>query len=215
MIYTDDNEDDRGREYYNKEQIVAREVGDDLGYARATNNLALIEKKAHNYPAAIRLATEALGVFKQQNNLLGMTSADNTLANAYEAQRQYPEAVSYAKQNLDASIELRELRGVAAGCGTLSNIYEDTGDYAEMAFASLCAAIVLKELKIDEKPDTKIDYEVFHRRMKEYIQTKANDTGIMEDQEKRVEEILVKLNLGTDVMHAELLALKNWKQQRD
>ena len=213
MIYSDNNDDDKARLYFNKEQSIAREVGDELGYARATNNLAIIEKKERNYPAAIRLATDALGVFKQQNNLLGIITAENTLSNAYEAQKQYPEAVSYAKQNLDASIELRELRGVATACGTLSNIYEDVGDYSEMAFASLCAATLIKELNIENIPNLNIDYNVFERRMKEYIKVYIKDNSdkidAMEVQERRVEEILVKLNLGTDVMRTELLALKN------
>jgi tetratricopeptide (TPR) repeat protein len=117
MIFFDAGDNDKAREYYNREQIIAREVGDELGYARATVNIALIEKREENYNASIRLASEALGVFKQQHNLLGITSAANVLANDLTAIGNYPEAIAYAKENFQASLQLRELRGVAAGGG--------------------------------------------------------------------------------------------------
>lgn len=198
MIYFDDLNNDKARLYYNREQTTAREVGDELGYARATNNIALIEKREQNFSAAVRLATEAFGVFKQQNNLLGMISASNTLANSYNALGNIPEAVAYAKQNLDISIELRELRAVSASCGTLSDIYRNQNDQQELIFASLCAATLVKELNLGNVPNSATDYQLYVSRIKECLKDKGSGPALLDDAQKRVEDILLKLNLGTE-----------------
>jgi tetratricopeptide (TPR) repeat protein len=208
MIYFDDAKNDEARAYYNREQTIAREVGDDLGYARATVNIAVIEKNEKNYNASVRLGLEALGVFKQQGNSLGITTAANVLANAYVALNNYPDAVAYARQNLDASLQLRELRGVSSACGTLSNIYADKGDNAEMAFSSLCAATLIKQLKINNLPHSGEDYGIFVSRLRRLVTGDRNYPATIAAAEKRVQDIFISLNLGTELIRNEVAALQ-------
>jgi tetratricopeptide (TPR) repeat protein len=209
MIQFDDAHNSEARESFNREQVLAREVGDELGYARATVNIALIEKKEKNYNTSIRLALDALGVFKQQTNLLGITAAANVLANSYTAIGNYPEAIAYAKQNFDASLQLRELRGVSSACGTLSNIYSDSGDGAEMVFTSLCAASLIKQLAIDNLPHSGEDYEIFISRIKRAGRTAKDHAELVSSAEKRVQDLFLTLNLGMDVVRDEVTKLRN------
>jgi tetratricopeptide (TPR) repeat protein len=214
MIQFDDAHNSEARESFNREQVLAREIGDELGYARATVNIALIEKKESNFTASIRLAMDALGVFKQQNNLLGITTAANVLANSYTAIGNYPEAIAYAKQNLDASLQLRELRGVSSACGTLSNIYSDSGDDAEMVFTSLCAAALIKQLAIDTLPHSGEDYKIFISRIRRVLQTANDRDGVISPAEKRVQDMFLKLNLGMDVIRNEVATLQGSNDER-
>jgi tetratricopeptide (TPR) repeat protein len=208
MIQFDDGNNGEARENFNLEQVLAREVGDELGYARATVNIALVEKREKNYDAAIRLAMDALGVYKQQNNLLGITTAANVLSNSYSNIGNYPEAIAYAKQNFDASLQLRELRGVAASCGTLSNIYSDSGDDREMVFASLCAATLIRQLAITNLPGSGEDYRIFTSRIKRVTKTANDSDEVLSSAERRVQDVFLKLNLGMEGIHSEVAMLK-------
>jgi tetratricopeptide (TPR) repeat protein len=208
MIQFDDGNNNEARENFNREQVIAREVGDELGYARATVNIALIEKKEKNYDASIRMGMEALGVFKQQNNWLGITAAANVLANGFTALGNYPEAIAYAKQNFDASLQLRELRGVSAACGTLSNIYSDSGDDPEMVFASLCAAALIKQLAITDLPHSGEDYGIFLSRIKRATQNVKDGDAVLSSAQRRVQDVFLKLNLGMEVIRNEVIALQ-------
>ena len=161
MIYFDLGQDENARKYYNFQQTLARTLGDELGYARATNNVASIEKRQGNYEGAIRLSLEALGVFKQQANLLGISSAAVTLSNSYDAIGNTAEAIAYAKQSLSTGLQLRELRAVGTACGSLANVYNKMQDNEEGVFSSLCAAAVIKYLKNDDLPGPKRDYGIF------------------------------------------------------
>ncbi len=195
-VYFDDENYNEARSYSNRAQVIAMEVGDDLGYAWAIVNIAAIEKLERNYSGSIRLSSEALGAFKTQGNLLGITTSANVLANDYEVIGDYADALAYAKQYFDASLDLGELRQVSASCGTLSNIYADTGDKSEMAFASLCAATLIKQLKMDALPDSTKEYHVFLTRLREAIAENENDAPLIKNIKGRVEDIFRKLNLG-------------------
>jgi tetratricopeptide (TPR) repeat protein len=208
MIFFDGGNDNDARLYYNHEQEIAREVGDDLGYARATVNVALIEKRERNYDISIRLATEALGVFRQQKNLLGITTAATVLASDLESTGNRPEALAYAKENFDATIQLHELRGVLAACGILSNIYADMRDDPEMLFASLCAASLIKQLNINNLPNSGEDYEIFESRIRS-VTGRGSAAGALEAAETRVHDIFIRLNLGTETVRMEVANFKN------
>jgi hypothetical protein len=141
--------------------------------------------------------------------LLGITTAANLLANDLEAIGKRPEALAYAKENFDASMQLRELRGVSAACGTLSNVYADMGDDGEMVFASLCAAALIKQLKIENLPNSGEDYEIFLSRIKSVSARNTAAANMLTTAESRVEEIFVRLNLGADILRKEVAGLHN------
>jgi tetratricopeptide (TPR) repeat protein len=207
-VYFDDRNYDESANYSNKAQLVALEVGDDLGYARAIANIAAIEKMEHNYSRSITLSLAALGVFKQQGNLRGIMTSANILANAYEAIGDYADALAYGKQDFDASLDLEEPRQVSAACGILSNIYADTGDRSETAFASLCATALIKQLRMDTFSESVKDYDFLRTRLRELITGDDDSAALIENVEKRVRDIFLKLNLGTDVIDNEIASLQ-------
>jgi tetratricopeptide (TPR) repeat protein len=208
MINFDQGNNDTARSFYNREQNLARELGDELGYARATVNIALLEKSEKHYSAAIRLAMDALGVFKQQANSLGIITSANILANVYEITGNREEAVAYAKLNLDTSLGLRELRGVESACGTLSNIYADSNDDGEMIFVSLCAAALIKELHTQNIPAQKADYDIFVSRIKAALTNNPNDSAVLDKSERRVKELFIQLNVDPDILSKEVALLQ-------
>jgi len=206
MIHTDKGDNALGRQYYNMEQELARKLGDELGYARATNNIALIEKKEGNCQAAVRLALDAFGVFKQQGNLLGLGSSAIILSNCYDDIENEGEAISYAQQALSIGLELRELRMIGTACGSLANIYNRNGDNEEGVFASLCAAAVIKYLKNENLPGPSRDYHVFMSaiaHIKATVDASEFD-AILNAAEKRVNDIVLSLNLDKSILTAEI-----------
>lgn len=207
-VYLDDENYGEVRNYGNKAQVVATEVGDDLGYARAAVSIATADEIEHNYGASIRRSLEALGVFKQQGDLLGLVTSANVLAKAYEAAGDFADALAYAKQEFDASLELKEPKQVAASCGTLSNVYSDTGDRPEMAFASFCAAMLINLLEIEAPSETEKHRDAFMSRFKGVVARSEQRDTFLKSIEARVQDIFLKLNLKSDVIHNEITSLQ-------
>jgi tetratricopeptide (TPR) repeat protein len=198
MIYFDRAENSKARLFYNKEQVLAREVGDELGYARATVNLGGIEKREGNYTGSVRYGLEALGVFRQQGDVLGVNTASNLLANSYSLLGKYSDALAYAKENLSSSLQLRELRGVAAACGTLSNIYFNIDDTTELLFSSLCASSLIKHLAMSKLPYAGEDYDIFINRMANIFRSNRDAYNKFNEILNRVRDIFITLNLNLE-----------------
>jgi hypothetical protein len=211
MIYQDKQDSEKARKYYNMEQELARRVGDDLGYARSTLNIAVIEKIQGNYDASIRLAIEALGRFKQQNALNGIHGAAILLSNDYFYLEKFPDALAYAKQAFASATDQRDLRAIAAACGSMSNVYSKLGDNQEIVFSSLCTIMMIKYLDYQKLPKSEFDYQYFRRSIAAVRQTIASDqyNQLLASAEKRVGDIALELNLGKDLLYAEVAGLQS------
>jgi tetratricopeptide (TPR) repeat protein len=120
MILFDQNNHARARYFYELEQQIAREVGDELAVARTLVNLAMICRNEGRIEDALRLANEALGAFKSQGNKLGIAAALHNLANIQVRNGMEAEALHSESEALVVFQDLHDARGVAKAFGVLS-----------------------------------------------------------------------------------------------
>jgi tetratricopeptide (TPR) repeat protein len=151
----------KARYFYELEQKLARELGDDLGLARSLVNLSLIARNEGRLPDALILAQEAMEAFKKQGNKLGVASAYQNLSVTYQRQNDISAAIYNANQALLIFEDVGDLRGLASIVGLLGNIHQLANDLDEAGPYYLAWFALQRHLKATEQPDVARDLLVY------------------------------------------------------
>ncbi|MFC5822601.1 tetratricopeptide repeat protein [Nonomuraea insulae] len=103
-------------------------LGDNVGRARALNDLAEVHGIAGNSEDALRHAGEALDLYQEIGDLAGVANCLHTLSRLHLSQERYEPALRHAGQALDVREELGDRRGTAQSLIILATVQRNLGE---------------------------------------------------------------------------------------
>ncbi len=119
-------------------------AGDELGLARAGNNLGLVYADRGNWPEAIAAYEQARVSYERLGDARGVAQAGNNLGLVYYYQGNWPQASAAFERALAEMERLDDTHGMAAAINNLGNVYRSQAKWSQ-AIASYEEALALYE----------------------------------------------------------------------
>ena len=133
--------------YVNRAASLAKELGEEVMYARTTNTLRLTHTLKNDYAEGYEVCYEALEIFERHNDIAGMGVANRDIGAIMLLEKKYTDALRY---NLKSAEDLEESENwyeLKVSYQRLAIIYRNIGDF-QRAHENIQKAIVTaKKLK--------------------------------------------------------------------
>jgi tetratricopeptide (TPR) repeat protein len=110
------------RAYMTEGLAIARELGDQVGIARALNNLGIVAYHQADYSAARACYEESLAIKRKLGNKPGLPPTLHNLGNIALNQGDYALAYGYVTEAVSLSWELGNKEGIANGLEIASSL---------------------------------------------------------------------------------------------
>jgi tetratricopeptide (TPR) repeat protein len=125
---------------------AARDLGDQLGQARALNDLGIVRRRSGDYPGAASDLEQALIIYRGLGNRLGQANALSSAGEVKLLTGDYPGAAGGFEQALAIYRDLGDRHGQANALTWLGEVRRGTRDYRGAASDLEQALVIFRDL---------------------------------------------------------------------